>query len=461
MYDLEADYESDGDEEVEIDEASGFSAEGAKAGKRKEISKMDKYCLRDLKRGKKRDDVFALASSQATARVIDTIGVKKGYMCTSCAVQSLVDWAAETVNKDEQEIEALDEQKAFEYRSCVGKALYLSFDRPDCQHAVRVLTKFMKEPTAGVMNALSRFARYLSRSRDEEFSWWEAAWQSSMMFNGRDGNQGIFYKEIFAGAPAAADLAGQQRCSRRKATYAFFEVLMKLGAAVVATDLPELLPHMEYNLQLNDEGGSALGRWAVDSLNWDSAEARDKLRAKLGDNGADAIFATNCVYGRDTVHMFLSTMFALSGPRTLALMCGVPVPPAAREVSILDEFLAACPRFFDCYLLKVPGGVENAGVAREQDSPLAAELGKPYGLSAAALADGVWLFKLPGSDYPSWARPVLCLGYGTALQANVWQRKFDVPGFVAKYPGAVPRGAEAAPAPKKRKAKSKAKGATG
>ncbi|CAE7559424.1 PHR [Symbiodinium sp. CCMP2456] len=199
-------------------------------------------------------------------------------------------------------------------------------------------------------------------------------------------------------------------------------VLMKLGAAVVATDLPELLPHMEYNLKLNDEGGSALGRWAVDSLNWDSAEARVKLRGRLGNNGADAIFATNCVYGRDTVDMFLSTMFALSGPRTLALMCGVPVPPAAlapEEVSILDEFLAACPRFFDCYLLKVPGGIENAGVARVQDSPLAAELGKPYGLSAAALADGVWLFKLPGSDCPSWARPVLCLGSGTTLQANL------------------------------------------
>ena len=39
-----------------------------------------------------------------------------------------------------------------------------------------------------------------------------------MMFNGRDGNQGIFYKEIFAGAPAAADLAGQQRCSRYLST---------------------------------------------------------------------------------------------------------------------------------------------------------------------------------------------------------------------------------------------------
>ena len=32
------------------------------------------------------------------------------------------------------------------------------------------------------------------------------------------------------------------------------KVLMKLGATVVATDLPELLPHMEYNLQLNEEG---------------------------------------------------------------------------------------------------------------------------------------------------------------------------------------------------------------
>lgn len=71
-------------------------------------------------------------------------------------------------------------------------------------------------------------------------------------------------------------------------------VLMKLGAAVIATDLPELLPHMEYNLQLNDEGGSLLGRWAVDSLNWDSTEARVKLRGRLGNNGADAIFATNC-----------------------------------------------------------------------------------------------------------------------------------------------------------------------
>ncbi|CAE7325160.1 unnamed protein product [Symbiodinium pilosum] len=194
--------------------------------------------------------------------------------------------------------------------------------------------------------------------------------------------------------------------------------LMKLGASVIATDLPELLPHMEYNLQLNQEGPPARGSWRAEPLNWDSAEERDRLAAMLGADGADAIFAANCVYGRDTVNMFLTTMLALSGKQTLALMCGVPIPPAAlaaEEISILDEFLAACPRFFDSYLLKVPGGVENAGVARPQDSPLAAELGKPHGLPAAALADGIWLFKLPGEQCPHWARPALTIPYGTNL----------------------------------------------
>ena len=39
-----------------------------------------RYCLRDLQSKSTRDDVFAVASSEATARVIDTIGVKKGYV---------------------------------------------------------------------------------------------------------------------------------------------------------------------------------------------------------------------------------------------------------------------------------------------------------------------------------------------------------------------------------------------
>lgn len=34
--------------------------------------------------------------------------------------------------------------------------------------------------------------------------------------------------------------------------------------------------------------------------------------------------------------------------------------------------------------LDVPGGVENAGIGQEQDSPLASELARPHGLSAAA-----------------------------------------------------------------------------
>ncbi|CAE7848057.1 RE1 [Symbiodinium necroappetens] len=64
-----------------------------------------------------------------------------------------------TQTPDEEQF--LDESMAKVFRSCVGKALYLSFDRPDIQHAVRELTKEMKAPTATGMNALRRLARYV------------------------------------------------------------------------------------------------------------------------------------------------------------------------------------------------------------------------------------------------------------------------------------------------------------
>ena len=48
----------------------------------------------------------------------------------------------------------VDKETAKCFRSCVGKALYLSFDRPDVQHAVRELTKEMKARANGVGNEL-------------------------------------------------------------------------------------------------------------------------------------------------------------------------------------------------------------------------------------------------------------------------------------------------------------------
>ena len=69
--------------------------------------------------------------------MLDTLGLTKANSSPT----------PETAGQHDSEDVLLDEAKCFEYRSCVGKALYLSFDRPDCQHAVRELTKFMKEPT--------------------------------------------------------------------------------------------------------------------------------------------------------------------------------------------------------------------------------------------------------------------------------------------------------------------------
>ena len=68
----------------------------------------------------------------------------------------------ETASKDQPDGQPVDKETAKCFRSCVGgKALYLSFDRPDVQHAARELTKEMKEPTVSGMNSLRRLARYL------------------------------------------------------------------------------------------------------------------------------------------------------------------------------------------------------------------------------------------------------------------------------------------------------------
>ena len=69
--------------------------------------------------------------------------------------------------------------------------------------------------------------------------------------------------------------------------------LLRLGACVVATDLSELLPHLEYNLSLNATGE---GQWRVRALNWESESDRSELRAEMG--APDAIFAANCTLAR-------------------------------------------------------------------------------------------------------------------------------------------------------------------
>ena len=48
------------------------------------------------------------------------------------------------------------------YRSCVGKLLYLSPDRPDIQFVVQGLAAFMKEPTKRAWKAVQHLCMYLS-----------------------------------------------------------------------------------------------------------------------------------------------------------------------------------------------------------------------------------------------------------------------------------------------------------
>eukprot|EP00933_Yihiella_yeosuensis_P044436 TRINITY_DN39563_c0_g1_i1.p1 TRINITY_DN39563_c0_g1~~TRINITY_DN39563_c0_g1_i1.p1 ORF type:complete len:314 (+),score=65.93 TRINITY_DN39563_c0_g1_i1:53-943(+) len=200
--------------------------------------------------------------------------------------------------------------------------------------------------------------------------------------------------------------------------------LLKMGARVCATDLEQLLEHISYNLSLNAAPSSE--EYQTFSLDWGDAGSRMALRERLGPGGADAIFAANCVYAHDTAVPFLATVKALSGPETLALMCGVPVPPAGKndEGCLIDTFLAAAPDFFDCHLIEVPGGLEKAGRADKDGNAvypdgLATSLASSKeGLTAGALADGIWLLKMPGAPVPSWLTPMLSLQARTSSDAS-------------------------------------------
>ena len=65
---------------------------------------------------------------------------------------------AKTQQDDEEELSAQD---AVLHRSCVGKAMYLSHQRPDIQHIVNKLSKQMKTPMMKGWRMLEKLVRYL------------------------------------------------------------------------------------------------------------------------------------------------------------------------------------------------------------------------------------------------------------------------------------------------------------
>ena len=78
---------------------------------------------------------------------------KRSYKLTPCASD---------FNKLSKEDEKMPEEHWLTFRSCVGKLLYLSPDRPDIQFVVQGLAVFMKEPTKKAWKAVQHLCMYLS-----------------------------------------------------------------------------------------------------------------------------------------------------------------------------------------------------------------------------------------------------------------------------------------------------------
>lgn len=191
--------------------------------------------------------------------------------------------------------------------------------------------------------------------------------------------------------------------------------LARLGAQVFATDLEPFVPHLEYNLSFNPTPpAEATPAPRCLAFDWGDLASRTATRKEIGDSGADAIFAANCIYGREIVPDFLGAVAALAGPTTLAFMTGIPNPPDGDTCSMVDAFLDGAPVAFDLYLVAARGSddvksplVETVRVLGEP----AAVLGSRHGLTGGNLADGVWLMLPAGAGLtpPAWLRPILRL----------------------------------------------------
>ena len=62
--------------------------------------------------------------------------------------------------------EPLKTSDARTFKTCVGKAMYLSHHRPDIQHSMNTLSRSLTNPTMTAMRRLKKLARYLLGSSD-------------------------------------------------------------------------------------------------------------------------------------------------------------------------------------------------------------------------------------------------------------------------------------------------------
>lgn len=121
--------------------------------------------------------------------------------------------------------------------------------------------------------------------------------------------------------------------------------LALMGANVVMTDITStvldlLRQNVEYNvspasLRLNSGLGEC-GLTEVQELDWGNPDHIARFSPPV-----DFILAADCVYNEDSVGIFLGTMRALWGPRTIAAICN-----EFRSESVHAEFQRQCSEYF-------------------------------------------------------------------------------------------------------------------
>ncbi|XP_013084076.1 protein N-lysine methyltransferase METTL21D-like [Biomphalaria glabrata] len=94
-------------------------------------------------------------------------------------------------------------------------------------------------------------------------------------------------------------------------------VTAALGARVIITDLPEIVPFMNHNIQLNQkvlkDSCSAL------ELRWGNKEQMSKVKQIHFSEGVDFLLVADCVYYEEALEDLVDTIVYFASPETIVL----------------------------------------------------------------------------------------------------------------------------------------------
>ncbi|GFR70526.1 protein-lysine methyltransferase METTL21D-like [Elysia marginata] len=120
-------------------------------------------------------------------------------------------------------------------------------------------------------------------------------------------------------------------------------VAATLGANSVVTDLPELVPLMQHNIDKNKE--KLIGSCQAVPLSWGDTDQIKHIKEMLVPAGLDYILVADCVYYEESVKQLVDTIACLSSSKTTVL-CSYEERELGNKEALQSQFFKLISEHF-------------------------------------------------------------------------------------------------------------------